>query len=101
MTDPNDNQPPVRRLRMSQWALITGASSGIGWELAKLFAADKFNLVLVARNEERLNQLATELRTQNNIEVKVLAKDLSLPNKPQEIFDELRATPISILVNNA
>jgi len=86
---------------MSEWALITGASSGIGWELAKLFAADQFNLILVARNEVRLNQLATELRAQHGIDVKVLPKDLSKPEAPQEVFDELRAVPVSILVNNA
>ena len=86
---------------MNQWALVTGASSGIGWEFAKLFAADKFNLILVARNETRLNELAAELRTQHGIEVKVLVKDLSAPSAPQEIFDALRDTPVSILVNNA
>lgn len=86
---------------MTQWALITGASSGIGWELAKLFAADKFNLILVARNEAKLNQLAAELRARQGIEVKVIAKDLATPTAPQEIFDALRATPVSILVNNA
>jgi short-subunit dehydrogenase len=87
--------------RMNDWALITGASAGIGYELAKIFAADHFNLVLIARNEARLQKFADELRVQHGIEIKVLAKDLSLPNSPTEIFDALRDTPISILVNNA
>src|SRR5438105_3919596 len=87
--------------RINDWALITGASEGIGRELAKLFAKDKFNLVLVARNETRLNQFADELRAKHGIEIKVLAKDLVSPTAPQEIFDALRDTPISILVNNA
>lgn len=86
---------------MSDWALITGASSGIGWELAELFAADHFNLVLVARNEDRLNQLAAELRARHGVEVQVIVKDLSLATAPQELFDALRATPVAILVNNA
>lgn len=86
---------------MSDWALITGASSGIGLELAKLFAADRFNLVLVARNESRLNQLAEELRRERGVEIKVLARDLSVAEAPREIFDALRDTPISVLVNNA
>ncbi len=86
---------------MSEWALITGASSGIGRELAKLFAADQFNLVLVARNETRLTELAAALRAQHGIEVQVLAKDLTAPAAPQEIFDALRATPVAVLVNNA
>ena len=86
---------------MNDWALITGGSMGIGYELAKVFAANKFNLVLVARSESRLNQVADELRTKHNIQTKILVKDLSLASAPQEIFDALRDTPISILVNNA
>lgn len=86
---------------MNQWALITGGSAGIGRELANVFAASKFNLVLVARNEPRLKQVADELRARHGIETKLLVKDLSLPGAPQEIFDALRDTPISVLVNNA
>jgi short-subunit dehydrogenase len=86
---------------MNDWALITGATSGIGRELATLFAADHINLVLVARTQARLDQVANELRSQRGVTVKVLAKDLSLPNAAQEIFDALGVTPISMLVNNA
>lgn len=86
---------------MSEWALITGASSGIGCELCKLFAADRFNLVLVARNEARLKRVAGELQATHGISTKVLAKDLSEATTPSEIFDALRDIPISILVNNA
>jgi short-subunit dehydrogenase len=86
---------------MKNWVLITGASSGIGCELAKLFAADQFNLVLVARREEKLAQIATELQARHGIEVKVLAKDLAKHTAAKEIFENLRGTQISILVNNA
>jgi uncharacterized protein len=86
---------------MNEWVLITGASSGIGRELARLFAADRFNLVLLARNEARLHQLAEELRAKCRIDVKVLVKDLSAATAPREIFDALRDTPVSVLVNNA
>ena len=86
---------------MNEWALITGGSMGIGHELAKVFAANKFNLVLVARNEARLKQVADELRAQHGIETKILVQDLSHGTAPQEIFDALRDTPISVLVNNA
>jgi len=86
---------------MNEWALITGGSMGIGYELAKVFAANKFNLVLVARNEAGLKQVADELRAKHGIETKILVKDLSLAKAPQEIFDALRDTPISVLVNNA
>lgn len=86
---------------MNDWALITGGSMGIGYELAKVFAANKFNLVLVARNEARLKQVADELRAQHGIETKILVKDLSFASAPQEIFDAVRDIPISVLVNNA
>jgi len=70
---------------MKEYALITGASAGIGYELAKLFAADRFNLVLVARNEGRLRDFAEELRNAHGIEVIIVAKDLSSSTAPEEI----------------
>lgn len=83
--------------------LITGASSGIGKELARLFAADGFDLVLVARNEEALNELASELRSQYAVSATVLPKDLSLPQAPEEIFDTLKqaSIPVEVLINSA
>jgi uncharacterized protein len=86
-----------------QTALITGASSGIGSELARLFANSGYDLVLVARNEQRLNALAVELAQRFGIDVTVLAKDLSAPAAAEEILAELRhrALHIDILVNNA
>lgn len=86
---------------MKEFALITGATAGIGYELAKLFAADHFNLVLVARDEARLKNVAAELRNAHNIEAIVLSKDLSNGTAPPEIFDTLSDVPISVLVNNA
>ncbi len=88
---------------MKDWALITGASQGIGHEFAKLFAADGFPLVLVARDEPRLAQIAAELSAKHGIPVKVLVKDLSKPSSPSEIFDELQREkiPVGVLVNNA
>ena len=87
----------------AETALITGASSGIGCELARLFAADKSNLVLVARRQEKLDQLAAELRRDYGVEVRVLAKDLADPHSPQAIFDALAAegVAVDVLVNNA
>jgi short-subunit dehydrogenase len=83
--------------------LITGASSGIGLELAKCFAADGCKLILVARNKEALENLAEELRGRNKIEVIVLPADLSFPETPKRIFQELSAQKIfvDVLVNNA
>lgn len=84
-------------------ALVTGASRGIGYELAKLIAQDGYDLVVVSRNEQELSQLAEDLRRAFGTSVRVIAKDLSRPAAPQEIFDELRAgqTRIDVLVNNA
>jgi len=83
--------------------LITGASSGLGMELAKLFAADGSDLVLVARREERLIELADELKSEHGIEVHVLPKDLSKKTAPKEIFNHLNKEKIEIdvVVNNA
>src|SRR5882672_6597167 len=86
-----------------QTALITGASGGIGYELAKLFARDRYNLVLVARSGDKLIQLADDLQRQFGIVVKTVALDLAAVPSPQFLFDQLRreAIAIDILVNNA
>jgi len=87
----------------NDWVLITGASSGIGLEMARIFAANKFNLVLLARNEVRLKDLAADLTKTNSIQTRVLAKDLGRPGAAKEIFSELQRDGIfvSVLVNNA
>ena len=84
-------------------ALITGASSGIGLELARLFAADHYRLVLVARNRAALQQLGEQLQRQHGIEVRIAPKDLAHPASPVELYQELQETgvPIDVLVNNA
>lgn len=86
-----------------QTALITGASSGIGLELATLFAQDGINLVLVARNKERLETIAADLHARCNIGATVLAYDLAQPSAPEAIVQELqtRGLTIDYLVNNA
>ena len=87
----------------TQTALITGASSGIGYELAKLFAKDKYNLVLVARSGRKLEQFAGELQSQFGIRVQTFALDLSHPESPRQLFAELQrgGTTVDVLVNNA
>ena len=83
--------------------MITGASGGIGYELAKLFAKDHHNLVLVARNGLRLAQVADELQRQFKITVKTLALDLTEPSAPLALFAQLQSegVAVDILVNNA
>jgi uncharacterized protein len=87
----------------SRTALITGASSGIGAELARIHAEHGGNLVLVARRTDRLEALKAELERAHGITAHVIAKDLSAPEAPQEIHDELAARDIQIdyLINNA
>src|SRR5476651_2384342 len=87
----------------NETVLITGASSGIGLELAKCFAADGCRLILVARNREAMEKLAEEFRLENKVEMIVLPADLSLPETPKRIFEKLSAQKISVdvLVNNA
>jgi hypothetical protein len=84
-------------------ALITGASTGIGKEFAKIHAAHGGNLVVVARNQGKLQELKIELEQKHNVKVVVIAKDLSVPSAPQEIFDEVKKAGIEIdyLINNA
>jgi short-subunit dehydrogenase len=89
--------------QIPETVLVTGASSGIGLELARCFAAEKCHLVLVARNTSALEKLAAELRGNHSIRVRVLTADLARPETPSEIFDELDQENISVdvLVNNA
>ena len=84
-------------------ALITGASSGIGYELAKTHAATGGNLVLVARSKATLDQLKNELEAQYKIKVYTIGKDLSAPNAAQEVYEETTAQHLKIdyLINNA
>src|SRR5260370_26429280 len=77
-------------------ALVTGASSGIGWEIAKLFAEDRKDLVLVARSRKRLEQLARDLTSAFGVSVRVIVKDLSDSKVPQQIFAELAQAQNSI-----
>jgi short-subunit dehydrogenase len=84
-------------------ALITGASSGIGLELARIFAKDGINLVLVARSTDKLQRLATELENAHSIHAAVFPCDLALPGTPDDLFSRTQAEsiPVDFLINNA
>jgi len=86
-----------------KYALITGGSTGIGYELAKLFARDDFNLVIIARDNEELARVKNELERGYQIRVVTLEKDLFNLEAPKEIYNELKAENIHIdvLVNDA
>lgn len=87
--------------KYGSWALVTGASSGIGEEFSRQLAARKFNLVLVARREDRLKRLADELATAHGIKVNTVSVDLSKPDFMQPIAEVTNALDIGLLINNA
>ncbi|MEE2662687.1 MAG: SDR family NAD(P)-dependent oxidoreductase [Myxococcota bacterium] len=89
------------RERYGEWGLVTGASSGIGMEFARALARDHVNLVLAARRDDRLRELATELEQDRSIQTRVVAVDLSTEAGADELADAVRDLQISILVNNA
>jgi hypothetical protein len=84
-------------------ALVTGASGGIGYELARLLARDGYDLVLVARGGDKLNEMKQQYEGKAGVRVRVIVKDLSQPSAPQEIHDELQreGVAVDVLVNNA
>jgi len=87
---------------VARTVLITGASGGIGYELAKLFARDHHNLILVARSAEKLAQVANELES-GGVRVKAVPLDLTDSPAPKFLFDQLQreGVTVDILVNNA
>jgi short-subunit dehydrogenase len=93
----------LRKAWLGKWALVTGASAGIGEAIAVELAEAGVNLVLTARRRERLDALAERLRTQYSIRAQVIVADLTLPQAPQEIFDatEGAGRAVDLLVNNA
>ncbi len=86
-----------------KWALVTGASAGIGEALAEELAAGSANLVLTARRRQRLAKVRRELHSSYGVRIEVVAADLLDPSAPQAIFDftEERGITIDLLVNNA
>jgi short-subunit dehydrogenase len=88
---------------VSQTALLTGASSGIGYELAKVFAQDGINLVLVARREALLHQVKAELEQQYGVHVTTITADLAEPGQAAAVYAQCQAQGVVLdyLVNNA
>lgn len=86
-----------------RWALVTGASAGIGWALAEQLAADGAKLVLAARRRDRLEELAQKLVSSHNAVVEVVAADLSRPGGAGQLFawTEGKGIAPDLLVNNA
>ncbi|MDA2919055.1 SDR family NAD(P)-dependent oxidoreductase [Desulfobacterota bacterium AH_259_B03_O07] len=83
------------------WALVTGASSGLGAEFAKQLAAERINIVLVARREDRLRALAEELKKNSSVDSRVVSADLSQDDFLGRINEATTGLEINLLVNNA
>jgi short-subunit dehydrogenase len=80
-------------------AIVTGASGGLGLEFAKLLAADKYDLVLIARSADKLDAIAADLRERHSVNVETLALDLSRPGAAAAVF--ARVPECDVLINNA
>jgi len=89
------------REKYGEWALITGASSGIGSEYSKQLAAKELNVVMVARRSERLEALAEEIKRKYGVDTKIIVADLSTDAGIQVVKDETQQLNIGLLVNNA
>ena len=93
----------MKKPLQEQWSLVTGASSGIGLELARALARRGSHLVLVARDRARLEKAAADLAREWSVQAEVLSADLAQPDSPATLFAELsrRGRAIDVLVNNA
>jgi short-subunit dehydrogenase len=86
---------------MTKTALVTGAASGLGYELSLLLAKDNYNLILVDIDIANLKKVKSELKTDYNCKVDIIVKDLSKSNVAQEIVNEITPVFVDVLINNA
>jgi hypothetical protein len=93
--------PPRLRERYGEWGLVTGASSGIGAEMARALARQGMSVVLVARRQDRLAAMAAELEEAHGVETRVVSTDLSQPAGVDEVVRAVADLEIAVLVNNA
>jgi len=94
---------PAGSLFAGRWALVTGASSGLGAEMARSLARRGSNLILTARSQQRLDELASDLGRVNGIAARAIAEDLSAPGGSARLLESVAAlgVPVELLVNNA
>jgi hypothetical protein len=98
-----EQQPAVSSTIQGKWALVTGASSGLGVDFARELATRECNLILVARRKERLETIQQELSTQYGVDVHILPLDLAAQDAPQQLYNKIQqeGRTVDILVNNA
>jgi len=92
---------PPAFTKYGPWALVTGASSGLGAEYARQIAAKGLHIILVARREDRLQELATEITKDYDVETRVIAADLTADGACARVIEETRDLEVGLLVNNA
>jgi short-subunit dehydrogenase len=93
--------PEIFLKHYGSWALITGASSGIGEQFARLLAEQKFNLLLVARREDLLSQLRDKLQNDFGVTIEIIAADLSLASDLQKVIQAAKNKYLGLVVSNA
>src|SRR5690606_29605467 len=104
---PREMSEPTKAMKRmdftSRWVLVTGASSGLGAEMAEQLAAKHgAHLILVARREDRLQELARRIQEQHGVQTKVIAADLGQPGEAARVFEEAtRDTPVYAAILNA
>ena len=93
----------IRKAWQGKWAVVTGASAGIGDAIAVALAEAGVNLVLTARRRDRLDALAERLQSTSSVQTKVIVADLRQPEAPQQIFDATEGSgmTVDLLINNA
>jgi short-subunit dehydrogenase len=103
MSDPQDKNQPTLEMTKGNFALVTGASSGLGACFARALAARGKNLVLVARSKDKMQDLAREIRARHSLRIEVLPQDLSAEGAAQRLVSTLneRGMAVDLLVNNA
>jgi len=94
-------RPGALRTRYGDWALVTGASAGIGADFARALAREGLSCALVARREDRLKALATELERDHHVQTRVLPIDLAAPGGIDRLVERVADLPVGVLVNNA
>ena len=92
---------PSMRERYGEWALITGASAGIGEAFARALASEGMSCVLTARRDDRLRALASELEQQYHVATRVVAADLADVAGADQLLDAIQDLPIAVFINNA